>query len=38
MQTSHIQPTDDIFNSNDPRLKEVFYNIKGGCVIEGTLA
>lgn len=23
IQNSHIQPTDDIFNSNDPRLKEV---------------
>lgn len=22
MQNSHIQPTDDIFNSNDPRIKE----------------
>lgn len=24
MQQSHIQPTEDIFNSNDPRIKEVF--------------
>jgi hypothetical protein len=23
MQNSHIQPTDDIFNANDPRIKEV---------------
>lgn len=22
IQSSHIQPTDDIFNSNDPRMKE----------------
>lgn len=35
MQTSHIQPTDDIFNSNDPCLKEVLYcTYTQKCVIE----